>query len=112
MSSTYEMVTALTNTGAGIAPRLLTVFGWLMSVRSRTRNELLPRSVTRARLRRGVGVGRGEGVAEEVAEAEAEEEAEGEGAFPTGVGELHAEAISAVTASARIHATVFMSLQQ
>ena len=81
-----------------------------MSVMSRTINESLPRSVTRARLRTGAGVGLGETVAEGETEAEAEGEGEGYGAFPTGVGELQAEAISAVIPSARIHAAVFMSL--
>jgi hypothetical protein len=104
VSLAHEISVPLMNTGPHITPKLLTVLGWFMSVRSRTTHELLPRSVTSARLRTGVGVGRGEAVVEE--------EAEGDGAFPTGVGELQAVAISAVTASARIHTTVFMSLQQ
>jgi hypothetical protein len=83
-----------------------------MSVTSRTTNESLPRSVTRARLRTGAGVGLGEAVAEGEAEAEAGAEAEGDGVFPTGGAELQADAISAVTANARIQLAVFMSLQR
>jgi hypothetical protein len=105
VSFAYESSVPLTN-AADIPPRLLTVLGWLMLVRSLTTNELLPRSVTRARLRTGVGDGRGEG------EAVAEGEAEGDGAFATDVGELHADAISAVITNARIHTAVFMSLHQ
>jgi hypothetical protein len=108
LASTYERVAALTNCGAGTSPKLLTVLGWFMSVRSLTTTELLPCSVTTARLRTGVGAGRGDAVAEEKAEGEAE----GDGAFATGVGELQAEAISAVIISARIHTAAFMSLQQ
>jgi len=103
-ASTYERVAALTNCGAGTSPKLLTVLGWFMSVRSLTTTELLPCSVTTARLRTGVGAGRGDAVAEG--------KAEGDGAFATGVGELQAVAISAVIISARIHTAAFMSLQQ
>jgi hypothetical protein len=104
LASRYERAVALTNCGAGTSPKLLTVLGWLVSVRSRTTYELLPRSVTRARLRTGVGVALGE--------ADAEGEGEGEGAFPTGGVELQADAITAVTASALIKCAVVMSLQQ
>ena len=103
MASTYEMVVALTNCGAGTSPKLLTVLGWLMSVTSRTTYELLPRSVTRARLRTGVGVALGE--------ADGVGDGEGVEAFPTGGVELQADAITAVTASARIQSAVLMSLQ-
>src|SRR5665213_2353874 len=48
-SLAYESSVALTNAGPEMAPRLLTFLGWLMSVRSRTTYELLPRRVTKAR---------------------------------------------------------------
>jgi hypothetical protein len=100
----YEISVPLTNTGPKIGPRLPTVLGWLMSVRSRTRYESLPRSVTRARLRTRIGVVLGEADGD----AEAEGETEGEGAVATVGVEPQADAISAVTARARIQ-SVFMS---
>jgi hypothetical protein len=108
LASTYERVAPLTKRGAGTSLKLLTVRGWLMSVRSRTTYDPLPRSVTRARLRTGVGVVLGEADAV----GEGAREGDGDGAFPTGGVELQADAISAVTASALIQWAAFMSLQQ
>ena len=103
-ASTYERVAPLTNCGAGTPPKLLTVLGWFMSVRSRTTYELLPRMVTSARYACGGGLATGVDAGEL--------DADGDGALPTAGVELQADAISAVITSARIHTAVFMSLQQ
>jgi hypothetical protein len=111
VSLAYEISVPLTNTGPDIAPRLLRVLGWLMSVRSRTTYELLRRSVTRARHRfEGGGQGLDAGVGLAVGDASAE--GEGDGAVAT-VGEVpQADASSAVTARNRIQSLVFIFLQR
>jgi hypothetical protein len=108
----YESSVALTNWAPWIVPRLLTVLGWLMSVRSRTTYELLPRRVTSARS--GHRVEDGEqglenGVGLSVGELRADGEADGDGAVPTVGVVLHAEAVSAARARARNHTAVLIS---
>lgn len=80
-----------------------------MSVRSRTAIWLLPRSETNAKQRLEGG---GQGLAAAglaVGEAASEGEADGDGGFPV-VGIVpQADAISAMTARARIQLPVFMS---
>ena len=105
VSSKYESSVALTNIDIETGPALLNVLGWAMSVMSRTTMLSLPRSVTKARHRFDGG---GQGLA--VGLALGEMAADGEGVFPAvGVEPPHADAISAVTASARIQLARFMS---
>jgi hypothetical protein len=93
-----------------------------MSVRSRITYEVLPRSVTRARhwfeggvhALAAVGLTLGEafteGVAVGEAAAAAEADADGEGVVAAiGVEPVHADAISAVTASVGIQLALLMS---
>jgi hypothetical protein len=106
----YESSVPLTNPGADIAPRLLTVLGWFMSVRSLTTYESLPRSVTRAMHRLlGGGHGLGAAVGLTLGVARADGEADGDGTVATVGVDPQADAINAVTARARIQSAVFMS---
>src|SRR5207247_10619342 len=107
--SAYAIVDAFMKTGVESWLRLPTVFGWAMSVMSRTTTLLLPRNVTSARQRLeavhiagcvlGVKVGMRRGA---------------EAAFPVGVAATGPQpaARSAVTATTRIQRRALVVIQR